>query len=154
MIPKYKAYIIKENSIVDVETLHWNKGYGGALEIHVHNPNWSFIDMIDGKPYDPNNPPFFTYINHTDKVWLERQPHEFVLLPYSTLNDIDGDEIYLGDTLSTGGHVVFGSYSTMKDGWGVEEKSPKFCIKWDDGSGYSELDARFAKITGNIHIKK
>jgi uncharacterized protein YbaR (Trm112 family) len=99
MIPKYKAYIIKENRIVDVEGLHWNKGYGGALEIHVHNPNWSVQNIIDNKPYDHNNPPFFTYINHTDKVWLERKPHEFVLLPFSGILDRNKKEIYHGDTI-------------------------------------------------------
>lgn len=151
MIPKYKAYIIKENRIVDVETLHWNKGYGGALEIHVHNPNWSFMDIIDGKPFDPNNTPFFTYINHTDKVWLERQPHEFVLLQCTdNLRDkngvvyCDGDEVLYGENLY---NLCFNEYRfELQDFW--------LSYQDDPSDFFSEKAYINGEIIGNIHIKQ
>jgi len=64
--------------------------------------------------------------------------------------DKAGVDIYSGDILairadmfSTGnaGHeVVFGDYCIGLDDWGLEHKTPCFCIKFKDGSGYHRID--------------
>lgn len=101
---KHKAYLIKEKKIVYVDSIHWNKGYGGALEVYVDNPEFDFVrDVIDINMGIPDTEevftkePFFTYINHVLDAHLKETPHEFILLRPPEIQDKNDIELYEGD---------------------------------------------------------
>ena len=96
---KYKAWLIKEQKMVVPSSINWNKGYGGALEIFVDNPDWSVEEITSGRKFNPKKPPFFTYINHVHEEHLKERPQEFVLLQWTFLNAQNNLEIYNGSIL-------------------------------------------------------
>ena len=124
---KHKAYLIKKKKIVFVDTIHWNKGYGGALQIHVPNPEFDpvkhIIDIASDPMTDPFRVgPFFTYINHTLEAHLKDTPHEFILLRPTELQDKNDVDLYEGDSVEwrsgRTGHIKYSNAC--------------FLIEWDD----------------------
>ncbi len=148
---QHKAYLIKEKKIVFVDSIHWNKGYGGALQIHVDNPEFDPVKHIIDINSDPDpmtDPfrvePFFTYINHTLESHLKETPHEFILLRPVELQDMENKDVYEGDTVTwphLGKHEVY--YNINESHWYARPI---------DGNGFeSYLDSTHMKVIGSIH---
>lgn len=152
---KHKAYLIKEKKIVFVDSIHWNKGYGGALEVYVDNPEFDPVKHIleaDISHYplsvDPFKvDPFFTYINHVLDSHLKETPHQFILLRPVELQDKNKKDVYEGDAViwpHLGKHEVY--YNTDESHW--------YARPIDGDGGESYLDSTHMEIVGSIHDKK
>jgi len=78
----------------------------------------------------------------------------FEIMQFIGLTDKNGVEIYEGDLIRWGNSsekshlVVFGYHCIGKDDWGVEHKTPGFCIEFNDGSGYCGIHEDY-EVIGN-----
>lgn len=154
---KHKAYLIKEKKIVFVDSIHWNKGYGGALQIHVDNPEFDpvkHIIDIDSDPDPMTDPfrvePFFTYINYVHESHLKTTPHQFILLRPVELKDIDKKDVYEGDV------VIWphSDYEDMQEIYYNTDESHWYARPIDGEGNESYLDSTHMKVVGSIHDKK
>ena len=153
---QHKAYLIKEKKIVFVNSIHWNKGYGGALEIYVDNPEFDVVrDVIDinmGIPDDDKymfiKPPFFTYINHVLDAHLKTTPHEFILLRPVERKDKDGKDVYEGDIVNWPhlAEIYEVYYNIDESHWFAKPIDSK-------NETESYLDSTYMTVIGSIHNK-
>lgn len=153
---QHKAYLIKEKKIVFVDTIHWNKGCGGALEVYINNPKFlierDVIDINAGIPDAEDvflNPPFFTYINHVLEGHLKETPHEFILLRPIERKDKDGLDVYEGDIVNWPhlAEIYEIYYNTDESHWYARPIDSK-------NETESYLDSTHMKVIGSIHLTK
>ena len=157
---KHKAYLIKEKKIVFVDSIHWNKGYGGALQVSVDNPEFDPIKHIidiDSNPDPMTDPfrvePFFTYINHVLESHLKETPHEFILLRPVEIQDMDKKDVYEGD-------IVIWPHLSKEDTYEVYYNLDEYiwCARPIDCQDENEtecyLNSSNMKVVGSIHDNK
>ena len=107
-----------------------------------------------------------TYIKDNDGVWLEDGCCDVVKVnpetigQYTGLTDKNGKTIFEGDIVNIiyeeylieNCVVVFGDYNVFRDEWGYRYSTCGFALKFDDGSGYTNLTRKnIYEVVGNIH---
>lgn len=137
---QYRAWLIQEKKLVTVDSIHWNKGYGGALQIWVDNPEFDPVKhILERGEKDPHVDHMFTYTNHVLKAHLTRTPFQFILLQPTGFKDLDRTEIYESDVL----------FIEQAGPWG---KMTERVVEWDEKSGRFMLNCINHQELAPIHL--
>lgn len=103
---------------------------------------------------------FITFEEENKPTDTMRMLDQIELMQYTGLTDKNGTKIFEGDIVNIVYEeypiencvVVFGDYEVFRDDWGYKQSTCGFALKFDDGSGYTNLTRKNVyEVIGNIY---